>query len=267
MYLSLLVVFVETLLITLLNYEMVGSHISLDVLYCLPILQAARAKVVQSHRFTDTPLPFIIGAIVAIIWSLAEGWVAIGDFPIYPFLLNTFTRGITLGVLGKVVSRLWKEREYGYKDRLTNLANRMELMERLEYTQSLSERSGKPYSLIYIDVDQFKQHNDSRGHQVGDDALREIAAILKSSARETDTVARIDGDEFVVLFPDTDANGCEILRNRIQTISDYEFANHGWEISLSTGQLTGVGKEKSPMAILDEADANMFITKISKKIR
>jgi len=266
MYLSLLVVFVEVLLITLLNYEMVGSHISLDVLYCLPILQAARAKVIHNHRTTASPLPYVIGAAVALIWSFAEAWVSVGDFPIFAFCLNTFTRGITLGVLGKVVSRLWKEREYGYKDSLTNLSNRVELVTKLEYTQSISERSGKPYSLLYIDVDRFKQLNDDRGHQAGDDALCKIAAILKSSARETDTIARIGGDEFVVLFPDADAEECDILHKRIQRSAEEEFNNNGWDIALSMGHVTGIGKARSAMSLLDEADTNMYATKRAKRI-
>lgn len=266
MYLSLLVVFVEVLLITLLNYEMVGSHISLDVLYCLPILQAARAKVIHNHRSIDTPLPYIIGGFVALIWSLAEAWFSVGDFPVFAFCLNTFTRGITLGVLGKVVSRLWKEREYGYKDSLTNLSNRVELVAKLEYAQSLSERSGKPYSLLYIDVDRFKQLNDDRGHQAGDDALRQISSILKSSSRATDTIARVGGDEFVVLFPDADANECEILQKRIQRTAGEQFTSNGWDIALSMGQVTEVGKSKSAMTLLDEADVNMYAMKKAKKL-
>ena len=172
-----------------------------------------------------------------------------------------------MGLLGKIVSHLWKSREYSHKDSLTNLANRVELMERLEYTQLVSERSGKPYSLLYIDVDQFKQLNDNFGHRVGDDALCEVASILKSSSRDTDIIARIGGDEFVVLLPDTEAEACEIMHKRIQRSSEYEFANRQWDISLSIGQATSTGKEKSPLTMLDEADANMYASKKSKKIQ
>lgn len=76
---------------------------------------------------------------------------------------------------------------------LTGLANRLELLERLEIEQVRSERSGSPYSLLYIDIDQFKCLNDSHGHHVGDEALKLIADILRASSRAVDVAARIGG--------------------------------------------------------------------------
>ncbi len=264
MYFGLLLIFAEVTLITFLNYAMADTYVSLDVLYCLPIIQAARSKALQAQRKFDSQLPVIIGFVVALVWSLSERLISPMDFPIATFVLNTFTRGVTFSVIGRVVSRLWREREYGRKDFLTDLTNRAEWLEKFEYEQLRSERSGKPYSLLYIDIDRFKQLNDSNGHLLGDTALKKVADILKNDSRKMDTVARIGGDEFAVLFPETDAQACEFLLNRIKLSSDHEFEKCGWDISLSIGHITETGKARGIQDILDEVDAMMYAVKNSK---
>lgn len=86
-------------------------------------------------------------------------------------------------------------------DQLTNLPNRGLLYDRLKTALSAARRTQERLSLLYIDLDKFKQVNDTLGHGVGDVLLQEVAKRLKRSLRESDTVARIGGDEFVVLLP------------------------------------------------------------------
>ncbi|MFZ5501941.1 MAG: GGDEF domain-containing protein [Pseudomonadota bacterium] len=264
MPLSLLIIFTEIVLITVLNYEMSGTHVSLDVLYCLPIIQAARVKALQAKRSSDSYLPLIIGFTVGMAWSLAEALVA-NNFPAGAIALNIFTRGVTFTVLGRVVARLWKEREYGHKDFLTDLANRPDFLDKFKQEQVRSERSRKPYSLLFIDIDRFKKLNDDQGHSVGDVVLHRVAEVLRASSRKVDTIARLGGDEFVLLFPETDAQGAELLKSRIMASSGTEFQQHGWDISLSIGEVTHIGNNKSPAELLDEADEIMYATKKAKR--
>ncbi|MDO8312292.1 MAG: GGDEF domain-containing protein [Sideroxyarcus sp.] len=264
MYFSLLLIFAEVTLITFLNYAMADTYVSFDVLYCLPIIQAARSKALQAQRKSDSSLPVIIGFTVAFVWSLSERLISPLDFPPAAFVLNTFTRGVTFSVIGRVVSCLWREHEYGRKDFLTDITNRAEWLEKFEYEQLRSERSGKPYSLLYIDIDRFKQLNDSSGHLVGDTALKKVADILKNDSRKMDTVARIGGDEFAVLFPETDTQACEFLLNRIKLSSEQEFEKCRWDISLSIGHITETGKARGVQDILDEVDAMMYAVKKAK---
>ena len=266
MFISLLIIVAEVLFITYLNYVLRGTHISLDVLYCLPIIQAARTKALQAKRKSDSRLPILVGFMAAFAWSLSERWISPEDFPLATMTLNTLTRGITFSVIGRLVSRLWIEREYGHKDFLTDLTNRSEWIEKFEYEQLRSERSGRPYSLLYIDIDRFKQLNDSQGHQIGDKALKKVAYILKKGSRKMDTLARIGGDEFAVLFPETDAQSCDVLLKRIMESAESEFKECGWDISLSIGNITQIGKTKSVLEILDEVDAIMYATKKSKAL-
>jgi diguanylate cyclase (GGDEF)-like protein len=89
-------------------------------------------------------------------------------------------------------------------DPLTGLANRRRLMTRLEEETSRARRYKTPLSVVMIDIDHFKQVNDTHGHAMGDEVLRNIGAMLKSSVRTTDLAARYGGEEFTLVLPHTD---------------------------------------------------------------
>jgi diguanylate cyclase (GGDEF)-like protein len=102
-------------------------------------------------------------------------------------------------------------------DPLTGLANRRSLLSRVEYEIARHTRSRGTFALIMLDLDGFKLLNDRFGHPTGDDLLRDVAVALKRAVREQDTVARIGGDEFCVLAPETDEPGTDRLISRITT--------------------------------------------------
>ncbi|MBD9482632.1 diguanylate cyclase [Pseudomonas sp. PDM14] len=85
-------------------------------------------------------------------------------------------------------------------DPLTGLPNRRVFFERLDHALANSRRSGKPLAVLFVDLDHFKQLNDTLGHALGDHVLQAVANLLRSATRESDTVARLGGDEFVILF-------------------------------------------------------------------
>ena len=88
-----------------------------------------------------------------------------------------------------------------HHDTLTGLPNRLLLQDRLSQTLSQSHRFGNTFSILYIDLDHFKPINDTHGHETGDQVLKKIAQRMKECVREVDTVARIGGDEFIILAP------------------------------------------------------------------
>ena len=100
-------------------------------------------------------------------------------------------------------------------DDLTGLANRVLLDDRLEATLRAARRSGDPCAVLLMDLDGFKQINDTQGHAAGDIVLRGVAARLSSVLREQDTAARIGGDEFAIVLPDTDTGGAIRTAKRI----------------------------------------------------
>ncbi len=102
------------------------------------------------------------------------------------------------------------------RDVLTGIANRRAFEEAVVREWKRCTREGKEISLIMVDVDHFKSYNDLRGHQAGDNCLRQVATILNGlAARPADLVARYGGEEFVVLLPDTSQQGAVELANRM----------------------------------------------------
>ena len=110
--------------------------------------------------------------------------------------------------------------QFALHDPLTGLANRRKFIERFEYDAARALRNRTPLSLLMVDIDHFKQINDRLGHLAGDACLKAIAGLLSAGARKVDLVARFGGEEFVVLLPETAAEGAllagERMRARIQ---------------------------------------------------
>jgi diguanylate cyclase (GGDEF)-like protein len=247
----------EILLITFWNYKMAGSYYSLDVLYCLPIIQAAHLGAIRAQRQSDTQTTSLVGVISAVVWSIAEAAVIWPNYPLAAFSMNIFTRSVTFTVLGRVLTKLWKERNFFRKDALTGLANRLEFSERFAAEQLRSEWSNRPYSLLCVEIDQFKMlkvNPDNRGAA----ALKILTGILKDNSRCIDTIARIGEGKFGLLFPETDEYICGILGMRIKSASERKFQAEGWPISLSVGHLTVIGSSKSFEEILREVNEKMY---------
>ncbi|MFZ3041209.1 MAG: diguanylate cyclase [Thiobacillus sp.] len=101
-------------------------------------------------------------------------------------------------------------------DPLTGLPNRRSAMDQLEQAWSAASRSGLPLSVMVIDIDHFKQVNDSHGHATGDRVLREAAAALRAVARREDSVCRIGGEEFLVICPNTDLKSAMLSAERLR---------------------------------------------------
>lgn len=115
--------------------------------------------------------------------------------------------------LGEALDKL---RELSIRDELTGLFNRRHMLELLGTERARSERSGQPWSVALIDVDHFKAVNDSHGHGVGDEVLHVVAQVISEGLRDADQVARWGGEEFLVLFPDTDCDNARLVLQRIR---------------------------------------------------
>lgn len=260
-----LLIFIEVLFITILNYYMAASYYSLDVLYCLPVIQTARFGALQVQRNSDSQTLTIVAIFCAVAWSLAEAAVSWPNFPVSAFLMNVVTRGVTFLVIGRVIAKLWKDKEYSRKDWLTGLADRMEFIKWFENKQTKSERSGKQYSLLFFNIDKFRALNEKYGHQKGDEALKTLAGTMRENSRGGDIASRIGGDEFVLLLPDTDEQSCYSLGTRIAQATEGKFKQNGWDHTLSFGHVTGFGKQRSVEELLREASEKMYLNKQSKR--
>lgn len=102
------------------------------------------------------------------------------------------------------------------QDPLTGIFNRRYLMEQLHRQVRLSMRYGQPLAVIFIDIDYFKEINDTYGHQTGDEVLREFVRVLSATIRGTDILTRYGGEEFIILAPQTDEKSAVRLAERIR---------------------------------------------------
>ena len=154
-------------------------------------------------------------------------------------------------------------------DDLTQLYNSRYLNDALRKETKRAMRGGWPLSLLFVDLDGFKQINDVHGHLLGSRALIEAAQIIRSCARETDVVARFGGDEFAILLPETGLEGghavARRLRDRLQRHVFLADHGPGNRISASIGLATLPDVADTAEGLLQAADAAMYRVKVSGK--
>lgn len=113
--------------------------------------------------------------------------------------------------------RCLEDRQQARRDPLTHLPNRQTFADQLDVEMSRAARFGRPFAVAVLDCDGFKELNDRLGHLAGDEALRDIARILRDETRRYDTVARLGGDEFVLLLSEAQRADAELVIERVRT--------------------------------------------------
>jgi diguanylate cyclase (GGDEF)-like protein/PAS domain S-box-containing protein len=156
-----------------------------------------------------------------------------------------------------------------FYDPLTSLPNRRLLMDRLQHTFASSARSGREGALLFIDLDNFKDINDTLGHDIGDLLLQQTAQRLESCLREVDTVARLGGDEFVVMLEDLSEHALEaavqtktVGEKILATLGQpYRLATHKYHSTPSIGATIFSDHGQSAEELLKQADIAMYQAK------
>ena len=157
-------------------------------------------------------------------------------------------------------------RHQAFHDALTGLANRTLLADRLDHAIAAADRSGRGAAVLFLDLDRFKLVNDSLGHDVGDDLLKDVAARLKSGLRKADTVARLGGDEFVVLATDwTGPGDVAQLAEKVLALLEQPFAVAGRDLHVgaSIGIALHPADGTDSRELLKNADTAMYAVKES----
>jgi len=149
-------------------------------------------------------------------------------------------------------------------DSLTAIPNRRAFFESAHRCLKRSERSGKPFALLVIDLNDFKQINDERGHKVGDAVLQHFAVRLTTGFRETDFVGRVGGDEFaVVLEPVDSIEGVERVVERFRSITENQVEVDGVAVSYECAIGSALYPEQGQdvAALFEAADSAMYRSK------
>lgn len=146
-------------------------------------------------------------------------------------------------------------------DALTGLLNRRGFTTQIEFAVALATRSGRPMSLVTVDVDYFKKVNDTFGHDAGDEVLRRLAQVLEQRVRACDIIGRLGGEEFAVILPDTDSVGARTLAQAIvDSVAAQEMPLVG-RITVSAGVASFRAQHDSSRALLRRSDAALYEAK------
>ncbi|MBI4978506.1 MAG: GGDEF domain-containing protein [Spirochaetes bacterium] len=252
------------LLIAVLGYldYITGPEIAFSLFYLFPILLAAWSPV---------RIRWVIGlsALSAVMWGFAD--VASGHIYANGIILywNTLLRLIYFLIITTLVKKvrtlLEFERTRARTDPLTGLWNMREMNEAIAEEIARLRRYSRVFTVAFIDLDNFKIVNDRFGHGRGDDVLRDVARLLRVNTRVNDRTARVGGDEFVVLFPETGEQDARTVLKKLMKSIMRAVRGKRYPISLSIGAATFVTPPQTVDDVIRIADKLMYAVKRAGK--
>ncbi len=168
---------------------------------------------------------------------------------------------ITVIILAKLKVALENERNLSRSDPVTGVPNTRAFYEWSTKEVERARRYHRPITFVYVDCDDFKVVNDQHGHAGGDAVLREVARALQELVRDLDLVARVGGDEFVVVLTETDRAGAEVAVGRLREGLLGAMARRGWPVTFSIGVASFMAGVTSGEDALRKADDLMYFAK------
>lgn len=248
------------ILVGILDHLM-GPELFTSIFYLIPIFLVT--------WFTERWVGIMISIVSALTWLLADFtsghtyshpsipyWnmsVRLGTFLVITFLLSALKRALE------------NEKELARTDSLTGIANRRYLIELASAEINRAGRYRHPFTVVHIDLDNFKTVNDRFGHNVGDALLRLVVSTIRNSIRATDIVARFGGDEFIILLPETGPESAGVITDKIQKISLDLLQKNQWPVTLSLGVATFIQPPSTVDEMLKISDGLMYAAKNSGK--
>lgn len=251
---------VAVLLALFLLDVLLPPQIHISVLYLFPILLVtwnvgkrsgiAMAALAAVATTVSDALQGVLGQHLAV--TITEVSLNTVLFVVFALILSELKRAVSA------------EKELARIDALTGVPNRRSFVELTSKEVLRCQRYKRPLSLAYVDIDGFKEVNDLKGHQAGDELLRVVAGTLQAQVRRTDLVARLGGDEFAITLAETQADAaraaCENFRDALNKAVEQRFP-----VTFSFGLVTFLKAPESVDALIHRADLLMYSVKKSGK--
>ena len=237
-----------------------GSELAFSLFYLIPIVLVT--------WFSGRNLGFAMGVASTIAWFAADALAGQSySSPVIRYWnaairLSFF---VTVILLIPALQALRREKEVARLDDLTGAANRRHLFEVAQVELVRCQRYKHPFTIVFIDLDNFKSVNDQWGHQVGDQLLCAVVRLVKLNVRKTDFLARFGGDEFVLLLPETDQAAARITVSKVRSALMDEMRHYHDLVTFSIGVLTCLDANMTADELINEADNLMYSVKKNGK--
>ncbi len=227
-----------------------------------PVSRMVSARVVEGY-------PFIVAGTVT-AKAYEESWQQNIGGTLFATLASLFILGVGMRMLVKAKKDNAEIQHLAHHDALTGLPNRLLFADRLEHALADAKRNKSKLALAFIDIDRFKEVNDNQGHEAGDQVLKKVAERLRACVRDSDTISRVGGDEFVLLLPDIgDEKGAIHVAEKIRAALNQEFLSGEQDlmISVSIGISIYPDHGKTEAELARHADLAMYASKSSGRNR
>lgn len=240
--------------------SMTGPKYSVSAFYLAPVVLTA--------WYAGRGYAIIMAVIGAVVWLAAD--IAGKNYDEHPLVLlwndlMEFSLFLFAAyVISDLKGRLDREEEVSRRDQLTGIANRRKFRELADEEIRRSRRYSDPFTVIYLDIDNFKTVNDTLGHNEGDRLLCQVATTIAAAIREIDTVARLGGDEFSLLLPETGGEEAITVATKIHA-SLKETVEPCWPVTFSIGMVSYLKAPASTDEMIQMADRLMYEVKNSTK--
>ena len=247
------------LLVTAVGYvhTLTGLAYEFHAFFIVPILGVS--------WFLGARFGYALALLAAIEWFLADQMLTGAQSSLLPLLFNTVIRlAIFAGgawLVGSIRNTLLRESRLAREDALTKLPNRREFLERGHQAFAQAQRQGAPFAAVDIDLDRFKEVNDTLGHEIGDRLLRSVAAAMRAHVRASDVPGRLGGDEFALLLPNMKTDTVQVYVEKLRLALLDAMQAERWPVTFSIGVASYRTTPPDFDALLKQADELMYEVK------
>jgi diguanylate cyclase (GGDEF)-like protein len=240
-----------------------GPEFALSLFYILPITLATW----YVGRWSGVT----VSLASAISWLIADlNMLPSFSSPLIPYLNETFRLTVFLiitFIIAKLKKTMDSHKALSRTDPLTAILNRRAFYDLAEMELNKARRYQNPLSVLYVDIDNFKQINDRLGHHTGDTLLRAAAKMIKSNIRAIDIIGRFGGDEFVILLAQTGAESVAPVARKLKEKLFNLMQENNWPVTFSIGAATFENPPDSVEQLVIAADRQMYNAKKNGKNR